>query len=490
MIMKKMGYPTEFVKWCQTLYSRSEVKVINGKQVIDGFKSGSSIRQGCPLSMHLFVIYIEPLIRKIDSTLQGIPIHGNEYLRIQAMVDDVTIFASKETDIQQTSKILNDFCKWSGAVLNEEKTNIMGLGGWTERKNWPINWISSVGTMKLLGINYCQNIEKTCRATWKEVSVKMLGLLKENISRRLTIFQKIQLIKTTVMSKAIYVAETIKKYMRKFVWLGKLERIPKWVDIQMVNKGGLYFTDPEIFFKSLFLFTTYAVLKSGRSIEHKMLKYWISFPLRKILPEIYEGNTTARPVLDYPSYLKCFVKDLKNLRETNAFKEEDRRINHRLAYNVWIESGRQKGKMEEKLPELNWTRIWGAVKRLPPREREVMFRLNHDILPSRERLRRMDTKTNAYCEICNAEIETAIHALTECSSKQDLVEWLFDMLKKNGFNGNRENLIRLDLGEGEDTRRMERRMAAFVDMVWTARKEKRTPTKEDIMKRRRYVEDL
>ena len=54
MIMKKMGYPTEFVKWCQTLYSRSEVKVINGKQVIDGFKSGSSICQGCPLSMHLF----------------------------------------------------------------------------------------------------------------------------------------------------------------------------------------------------------------------------------------------------------------------------------------------------------------------------------------------------------------------------------------------------------------------------------------------------
>ena len=102
----------------------------------------------------------------------------------------------------------------------------------------------------------------------------------------------------------------------------------------------------------------------------------------------------------------------------------------------------------------------------------------------------MDTKTNAYCEICMAEIETAIHALTECSSKQDLVKWLFDTLKKNDFNGNREKLMTLDLGEGEDTRGMEGWIAAFVDMVWTARKGKRTPTKEDIMKRWRYVEAL
>ena len=292
-----------------------------------------------PLIDASFLIYIEPLIRKVDSTLQGIPIYGNEYPRIQAMVDDVTIFASKETDIQKTSKILNDFCKWSGAVLNEEKKNIIGLGaGLRER------------TGQLTANNLEGGERENARPSKREY-------IKE------TIFQKIQLIKTTVMSKAINVAkvlpcpeqmaETIKKYTRKSVWLGKLERIPKGVDIQMVNKGGLYFTDPEIFFKSLFLSTTYAVLKSGRSIEYKMLKYWNSFPLRKILPEIYEGNTTARAVLDYPSYLKCFVKDMKNFREKNAVKEEDRRINHRLAYNVWIESGRQKGKMEEKLPELN-----------------------------------------------------------------------------------------------------------------------------------------
>ena len=63
---------------------------------INGYRTGKfpiscSVRQGCPLSMQLFALCMDPLLRALESTLMGILIgtHGHRYAVI-AYADHVT----------------------------------------------------------------------------------------------------------------------------------------------------------------------------------------------------------------------------------------------------------------------------------------------------------------------------------------------------------------------------------------------------------------
>jgi exonuclease III len=68
-IMEVMGYPSTFVRWLQTMYSIAGISILNGTEVAGEIHDIQSIRQGCPISMHLFVLYIEPLLVRLS--------HGN-----------------------------------------------------------------------------------------------------------------------------------------------------------------------------------------------------------------------------------------------------------------------------------------------------------------------------------------------------------------------------------------------------------------------------
>lgn len=51
-----MGYPVSFIRWIKTMYSvagRSILNVLEGAGVISEIQS---IRPGCPLSKHLFIL--------------------------------------------------------------------------------------------------------------------------------------------------------------------------------------------------------------------------------------------------------------------------------------------------------------------------------------------------------------------------------------------------------------------------------------------------
>ena len=75
-IMAKIGYPPIFINWLRALYLGETAKILNERKaagIVDGV---SCLRQGCPLSMHLFVLYMDPLLIKLDEILEGIPIPG------------------------------------------------------------------------------------------------------------------------------------------------------------------------------------------------------------------------------------------------------------------------------------------------------------------------------------------------------------------------------------------------------------------------------
>ena len=90
-ILDVMGYPAVFVRWLQTMYLVADISILNGLDIAGTICDIQSVRQGCPLSMHLFVLYVEPLLVRLSHVLQGIGVFDQK-LTVRAFVDDVTLF--------------------------------------------------------------------------------------------------------------------------------------------------------------------------------------------------------------------------------------------------------------------------------------------------------------------------------------------------------------------------------------------------------------
>lgn len=110
-ILKTFGIPADskYVDWIETLYSVATMSVLNGSRVAGMVDSTISLRQGCPLSIHLFVIYLEPLLTKLSKEMTGIQFLGTRIVA-RAFVDDLAVFISREEDFLKFEAVLREYC--------------------------------------------------------------------------------------------------------------------------------------------------------------------------------------------------------------------------------------------------------------------------------------------------------------------------------------------------------------------------------------------
>ena len=66
-IMKRIGFSETIVNYIRMMYLNAESCLCINGDLTDFFPIERSVRQGCPLSMILFVIYQEPLHRMLKS---------------------------------------------------------------------------------------------------------------------------------------------------------------------------------------------------------------------------------------------------------------------------------------------------------------------------------------------------------------------------------------------------------------------------------------
>ena len=99
---------------------------------------------------------------------------------IQGYTDDSSALLSTDKAIRETYKEILKFELATGAHLNKDKTCIMGVGRWYNRKHWPLEWVKTVDCTKVLGIYYYNDFNLTCKENWSiitkiiEISVKKL----------------------------------------------------------------------------------------------------------------------------------------------------------------------------------------------------------------------------------------------------------------------------------------------------------------------------
>jgi hypothetical protein len=99
-ILEQYVVPAHIKQLIQRIYSQATSAVH-----IDVFKSEpihiqSSIRQGCPMSMLLYGLCLDPLLCMLNDTLQGIQLGRRIVIpAVTAHADDVTVFLTSPSNV-------------------------------------------------------------------------------------------------------------------------------------------------------------------------------------------------------------------------------------------------------------------------------------------------------------------------------------------------------------------------------------------------------
>lgn len=82
----------------------------------------SSVRQGCPMSLSLFGLYLEPFCLKIiaSKNCHGINMHSAE-IKILAYADDIAVFCRDKRSVSEALCIARSFCEVTGASIRTNK---------------------------------------------------------------------------------------------------------------------------------------------------------------------------------------------------------------------------------------------------------------------------------------------------------------------------------------------------------------------------------
>ncbi|KAJ4444820.1 hypothetical protein ANN_06617 [Periplaneta americana] len=248
-VMKHFCIPDKIVNVVRSLYNSA-----NSKIQVNGFFTkrisiASLVRQGCPLSMCLFAIGIEPLIRMSHNILQtGRATCSMFTIRVYA--DDVVNLLRNEEECTKLPQILQTYSNASCEKINTQKSSLGPLGNWPATHT--VNHIPIKREAKILGITVCASFKEMVDINWSITSARTRASIFQHIYRTLNLFERIWHINVFCLSKLWYVAQILplpKKYstvldraIRFYVWKGYFYKLPKTQLHLPKTKGGLQLT--------------------------------------------------------------------------------------------------------------------------------------------------------------------------------------------------------------------------------------------------------
>ena len=132
-----MGIPDHLTCLLRNLYAGQEATVRTGHGTTDWFQIGKGVGQGCTLSLCLFNLYAEYIMRNagLEETQAGIKIARRNINNLR-YADDTTLMAESEEELKSLLMKVKEESEKVGLKLNIQKTKIMATGSIT---SWQID---------------------------------------------------------------------------------------------------------------------------------------------------------------------------------------------------------------------------------------------------------------------------------------------------------------------------------------------------------------
>ena len=208
-----MGIPDHLTCLLRNLYAGQEAKDRTGQGTIDWFQIGKGVCQGCILSLCLFNLHADYIMRSagLEEAQAGIKMAWRNINNLR-YADDTTLMAEREEELK--SLLMKDESEKVGLKLNILKTKTMASDPIT---SWKIDGETVetatdfiLGGSKIIVDGDCNHEIKRDLLLGRKVVANLDNILK---SRDITLPTKVHLVKSMVFPVVMYGYEswTVKK---------------------------------------------------------------------------------------------------------------------------------------------------------------------------------------------------------------------------------------------------------------------------------------
>ena len=176
--LSSINFGPSFISWIKLCYCSIESCVLNNGWASSYFTPERGVRQGCPLSPYIFILYAEVLANRIreNKDIKGITVRRNE-IKISQYADDTTMIldGSKKsfTSALPNLELLGEI---SGLRLSSKKTEILWIGACTGRQDQlcpekDLKWVTD--KLKALGVWISSDPMVSMKANYNEKLLKI-----------------------------------------------------------------------------------------------------------------------------------------------------------------------------------------------------------------------------------------------------------------------------------------------------------------------------
>ena len=317
------------------------------------------------------------------------------------------------------------------------------------------------------------------------------------ITRKLTLFQKVVIVNSLLISQIWYRAQTyplsqqwvnkINKILCKFIWGSANNPIKHEIMTLGKREGGMSLINIEIKAKCIFACRILKQFLIDKK-QHSLLLYYIAMRLNPIF------NIRSLPInigIVSTPYFEEGIAVIRSILHLKGFPN----INSKSAYQYLLE--RNVPTVQQRYPFSNWKNIWLNMnfRYIPVRTREILFKYLHGILPNKYRLKQIRISASDLCDVCGVP-ETNIHMMYQCQEISAVKDFLVRLFAHFEFyNVNMAQLIMLDLPKVEKKLKNTLIFVAslYIASIWFGRSRKHqilSSLKACIIRERRILEEI
>lgn len=417
-VLKKFNFGPVFLKWIQILY-REVFSCVN----INGFfsepvKQSGGVRQGCPLSPLLYVIFIEPLaelVRK-DKDIKGVHIPGGagDTVKVTQYADDMTLFLSTDKGLDRIVELLQGFSRATGSKINMGKSSIMYCGRWADRNDVRHGFTWCKDGMKILGLNFYK--EECAKRNWVGKIERVKTQLDIWRARRLTIKGKVVVIKADLLPGLNYMAYIfpmptsckllLTKLVFSFIWGGRYGSVKREQMYMPVPQGGRDVPCIPLKLEVLYVHNICKMIIEEK--DHKacfFVKFWFSFVLRSMV-NIRNVVPKAEKRPWHYERAALFLKAHPEILKKEVL------LNHKGMYTCLRDKMINKRAGVQVNSEINWKQL--QPKYLDNSTKDLNWLAAVNRLPVKDNLYRHGCARDSLCPRECGTGETVGHALWSC----------------------------------------------------------------------------
>ena len=451
------------------------------------------VRQGCPLSATLYVLYLQAFINSFlrSERFRGLETTSGQTYKLTAYADDLLMFCSDESDVQSVFRFFDRVRIATGSVLNKSKTKILKIGN---REGMNSEYL--VDKIKVCGVWHHMDYERSREINSEECLKNVTKNIDKIKNISCTLRGRVLITNTVLYPKAYFTARTYphtKSFIKKITSLvysflygeGKRETFKRKVIEFNRKKGGLGLDVFESRCTSMF-FEENFVRPARSDFDHQRLglyRYFFSFQVRKIYDHLF---TLSEP---HCFHLPPVYKFSKLIWE--GLKEKDDALSTAMVsagqLYEWLKDD---GDFEVKCRCLKQDlfddehykalyALW-CDSRIPVREIDFLWRTALGGLKTGEVVAKYRIPgTRLGCVFCVCELETTEHLFSECTGLNEVREIILESVERIGATVDRtdrqsvKEMCCTGLAQIEESKEIDRgvfRVVATANaMIWSRR---------------------